>query len=147
MSRALRKPQISFLKKANLILYIQINQKYFLFLLKFDHFRYAAIFQCQKVGIIKMWLNSIISNHECASNPIAKCVDVTHWLKKHVCILRQFSIFPGGLKSCPFVVEAESMDVNLPPCRVISRVIWIPFSANQMFRLMENHFVLFLMLQ
>ena len=25
-----------------------------------------------------------------------KCVDVTHWLKKHVCIVRQFSNFPGG---------------------------------------------------
>ena len=24
-----------------------------------------------------------------------KCVEVTHWLKKHVCILRGFFIFPG----------------------------------------------------
>ena len=24
-----------------------------------------------------------------------KCVEVTHWLKKYVCILRQFLIFPG----------------------------------------------------
>ena len=45
-----------------------------------------------------------------------KCVDVTHWLKIHVCLLRQFSIFPGGLKPCRFAVEAESMGVNLPPC-------------------------------
>ena len=32
------------------------------------------------------------------------------------CILRQFSIFPGGLKPCRFAVEAESMGINLPPC-------------------------------
>ena len=24
-----------------------------------------------------------------------KCIEVTHWLKKHVCILREFLIFPG----------------------------------------------------
>ena len=45
-----------------------------------------------------------------------KCVEVTHWLKKHACILRQFLIFPGGLKSSCFAVEAKSMGVNLPPC-------------------------------
>ena len=45
-----------------------------------------------------------------------KCVEVTHWLKKHVCILRKFSIFPGGFKSYRFAVEAGSMGVKLPPC-------------------------------
>ena len=48
--------------------------------------------------------------------PHNKCVEVTHWLKNHVCILSEFSIFPGGFKSYRFAVEAGSMDVKLPPC-------------------------------
>ena len=44
-----------------------------------------------------------------------KHVEVSHWLKKHVYILREFSIFPGGLKSCQFAIEAELMGLNLPP--------------------------------
>ena len=63
---------------------MQIIQKYCLFSLKSDHFRFAAIFQCQKVGTIKNWLNSIISNHECTNKqyssniPIIKFVEATH---------------------------------------------------------------------
>ena len=52
------------------------------------------------------------------------CVEVTRWLKKkkHVCILREFSIFRGGgaggggFKSYHFAVEAGSMGVKLLPC-------------------------------
>ena len=43
---------------------------------------------------------------------VNKCVEVTHCLKKHVCILREFSIFPGGLKCYRFAVEAGSMSVK-----------------------------------
>ena len=45
-----------------------------------------------------------------------KCVEATHWLKKHVCVLREFSIFPGGFKSYCFAIEAGSMGVKLLPC-------------------------------
>ena len=39
-----------------------------------------------------------------------KCVEVNHWLKKHVCILREFLIFLGGFKCFRFAVEAGSME-------------------------------------
>ena len=82
----------------------QIIQKYCLFLLKFDHFHYPAIFQCQKAEMIKLWLNSIIWSHECASNPIIRCVEVTHWLKKYVGILKEFSIFLTGFRPYCFAI-------------------------------------------
>ena len=93
-SMTLTKLQIFFLVYIQKIKFhsTQISQKDCLFLLKFDYFRYAAIFQCQKTEMIKLWLNSIISNHEWTSNAIR---EVTHWLKKHVCILREFSIYWG----------------------------------------------------
>ena len=117
----------------------QIIQKYCLFLLKFDLFRSPAIFQCRKTEMIKLltkfhnfkpWMRQPSHN---------KCAEVTHWLKKHVCILREFSIFPGRFKSNRFVVEVGSMGVKLPPCYL--RATWILFSANWMFRLLENHLV------
>ena len=37
-----------------------------------------------------------------------KCAEVIHWLKKNVCILWVFSIFPGDSNLCCFAVEAES---------------------------------------
>ena len=54
-----------------------------------------------------------------------KCVELTHWLKKHVCILCEFLIFLGGFKSCSFAIEVGSMEafhVYIYP-RVILRVI------------------------
>ena len=67
----------------------------------------------QKTGMIKIWLNSIISikSWRMCQQSHNKCVDVTHWFKKHICncIVRQkfvlFLIFPGrGMKSCHFAV-------------------------------------------
>ena len=39
-------------------------------------------------------------------NPYNKFAEVTQWLKTHVCILWEFSIFPGDSNLHSFAVEA-----------------------------------------
>ena len=64
-----------------------------------------------------------------------KCVEVTHWLKKHVCILRQFSIFPGdkifahGRKFTPVLFEEWYeyflVQIKCSDCwKIISSYFW-----------------------
>ena len=69
-----------------------------LLLLKFDHFRYPAIFHCQKAEMIKLWLNSIIWSHECASNPIIKCVEWSHSLVEKICLYFEVFNFSDGIQ-------------------------------------------------
>ena len=78
---------------------MQIIKKYCPFLLKIDHFHFAAIFQPQKVEKIKNRLIYVISNHECTTILVHnKCVEVTHWLKKCLYFvgILDFSLGGGG---------------------------------------------------
>ena len=93
-SRTFRKLQISFLHKVKFDS-TQVIQKYSLFLLNFDHLCYTVFFQCQKVEMIKNWLNSIISNHECANNPIISVQKSLIGWKNMFIFCRSFRFFWG----------------------------------------------------
>ena len=110
------KLQISFLQKVKFDSTQMMIQKYCLFLLKFDHFRHAAIFQCQKAGMIKIWSNSIISNHECANNPIISGVEVTHCLKNMFVFWGSFWFFWGGIEILLFCCRSRIHGHKFTPC-------------------------------
>ena len=65
-------------------------------------------------------------------------------LKNLCCIEAVFKFSRGGGGIFAVFPVQQNPGAYIYPY-VISRVIWILFSTNRMFRLLENHFVLFLM--